>query len=314
MAALGLFVPLAALLSADPSIAPTAVAPAEAPAVAPAPVEATPVAPAALAPVTPAPTALAPAPAPVAVEPMRDPFRPEAPASGWDTPTTTTTTTTTAAVAAPASTTTTTTTTTTITHRVVVPPLPPAPPPPQARKRRFVSGYGGFGMRVGSVSHRMATFSNIRGGLLLGERVMIGGSLVRMTKRFGPPIQGDNGQSYQLAVAYGGLHLGVVALRRGRFELGVDSLLGVGVGCIANLRSHHDDKVDARCVEQVKMFTAEPGAFMHVALAKWLRVGMNAGYRFVARERWPSGNNFAMNGGYFGLNLDFGWFARPGWR
>ncbi|MBK8718106.1 MAG: hypothetical protein IPN32_25750 [Deltaproteobacteria bacterium] len=241
---------------------------------------------------------------------MRDPFRPEQPAPGWDTPAATTQSVTTTTP----SNTTTTTTTVVVTQRVAVPPLPPAAPVETPRHRPFVGGYGGFGWRLGGASHRAASFTNVRGGLLLGERFSIGGSFVRMTKRFGPPLRGTSGKTYDLAMAYGGVQIGVAVIRRGRFELGIDSLLGVGVGCISRKGSRHDSNVDARCVERVKMFVAEPGAFMHFALTKWMRLGLNGGYRFVARERWASGSQIAMSGGYVGMNVDFGWFARHDWR
>ena len=239
-------------------------------------------------------------PTPPAAEPtapMEDPFRPGQPQLGWDDPSTVDT--------VPRSTTTT-TTTVVVTQRVPVAPAPPPPPPATRRTPFFIGGYGGIGFAFGAVSKRMASFSNLRGGILLGERISIGASFTRMTKRFGPPIEGLSGTNYQLAMAYGGIDLGLAIIRRGPFELGVSTLLGAGSACV---QTYH--RRDQHCVETVKMMVAEPSVFAHFNLTNWMRLGMSGGYRFVAREAWRPPNEFRLAGGFFGANVEFGWFKRP---
>jgi hypothetical protein len=249
------------------------------------------------APTTAVPNSLAPAePAaaqPVPVQTMRDPFRPDGPATTLSPATTS---------PAEAPPTTTTTTTTVVVHERPMP-VYQSPPP---RERFFVGGYGGFGGRLGPTAGRLSVFSNFRGGILLGKRLSIGGSLVQMTKRLGSPIQGTSGKQYQIGLAYGGVDIGIVALRRGRFEIGVNSMIGVGVACIYEREYGRPGD----CRESVKLFVAEPGAFMHFNLTDWMRVGFNGGYRFVGRQPWPSGAQFKLAAPYFGANLDFGWFRR----
>lgn len=252
-------------------------APAPAPAPAPSPI------------ITAAPSEPAAAPDSTTPPMMRDPFRPDSPATALT----------------PASPTRATTTTTTVVVTERVRPVPPPPPP--ARERVFVGGYGGFGGRLGPTAGRVSVFSNIRGGLLIGKRLSLGGSLVQMTKRLGAPIRSGSGREYQLGLAYGGVNVGIVGLRRGRFEIGVDSLFGVGLACVYQRESSHDR---GSCVESVKLFVAEPGAFIHFNLTNWMRVGLNGGYRFVGRPAWPSGANFRLASPFFGANLDFGWFRR----
>ncbi|HWB74417.1 MAG TPA: hypothetical protein VG755_05670 [Nannocystaceae bacterium] len=244
-------------------------------------------------------TSLTPTPPVAAPTPMEDPFRPGQPQLGWDDPST---------VDTVPRTTTTTTTTVVVTQRVPVAPAPPPPPPPPAARRTpfFIGGYGGIGFAFGAVSKRMASFSNLRGGILLGERIAIGASFTRMTKRFGPPIEGLSGQSYQLAMAYGGVDLGLAIIRRGPFELGVATLLGAGSACV---QTYH--RRNQHCVETVKMMVAEPSVFAHFNLTNWMRLGMQGGYRFVGREAWKRPNDFRVAGGFFGANVEFGWFKRP---
>lgn len=244
-------------------------------------------------------TSLGPTPPAAEPTPMEDPFRPGAPQTGWDDPSTVAT--------VPPRTTTTTTTTVVVTQRVPVTPAPPPPPPPTTRRSPFfIGGYGGLGFAFGAVSKRMASFSNLRGGILLGERISIGASFTRMTKRFGPPIEGLSGQTYQLAMAYGGVDLGLAIIRRGPFELGVSTLLGAGTACV---QTYH--RRNQHCVESVRMMVAEPSVFAHFNLTNWMRIGMQGGYRFVAREAWKPPNEFRLAGGFFGANLEFGWFKRP---
>jgi hypothetical protein len=205
--------------------------------------------------------------------------------------------------------TTTTTTTVVITERPdPLPPPPPAPPP--RTKRFFVSGYGGLSFQMSTTSRRLSLLNGFQGGLLLGERLSLGLAFRRMTHRFGPDIRGDSGKRYQLGMIYGGAEVGVVIVRHGRFELGLESLFGMGVGCVNRLIKE-EGHTDAKCIDAVRMFVIEPGAFIHLNLTNWMRVGIDGGYRFVVRERFKPPNDFRLGGPYFGLNLEFGWFKRP---
>jgi hypothetical protein len=58
------------------------------------------------------------------------------------------------------------------------------------------------------------------------------------------------------------------------------------------------------------MFVGEPGLFAYVNVARWMRIGFDGGYRFVAREAWSPGNDFRLAGPYFGINFEFGWFDK----
>lgn len=287
--------PIGPAATSTPSV--TALTPVEpataAPTPAPAPLVAAPAEAPVDAPVD-APVTAVPAPADATGPVMRDPFSPErggvmlTPATGDAAPTTTTT------------------TTTVVTERVH--PMMPPPPPQRPRERFFVGGYGGFAGRVGPVSGHVSTFSEIRGGILLGKRLSIGGSLVRMTKRFGKPIQGQSGREYQLGLIYGGVDVGIVAIRRGRFEMGISSLFGAGVGCVRGAEAKGGDCTGSR--EVIRLVVVDPSIFMHLNLTNWARLGLSGGYRVVARPPWPSGADFRMSAPYFGASIEFGWFRR----
>ena len=240
---------------------------------------------------------------------MRDPFRPETtpdtqgdPFRAGDTWTPYT--------GDPTRRTSTTTTTVVVTDRPL-PALPPPPPPspPSAPKRFFVSGYGGFNFALTTTSRQLSLINGFQGGLLLGERLSIGGAFRRMSHRFGPDIQGTSGRHYQLAMVYGGAEVGVVLIRHNRFELGIESLFGMGSSCVNQLVKQNGH-TDAKCIDAVRMFVIEPGAFIHINLTNWMRFGLDGGYRFVVRERFRPPNDFRMGGAYFGMNVEFGWFKR----
>jgi hypothetical protein len=203
------------------------------------------------------------------------------------------------------------TTTTVVVTQRELPPLPPPPPPapPPRSKRFFVSGYGGLSFQLSTTSRRLSILNGFQGGLLLGERLSIGVAYRRLAHRVGPDIRGTNGNRYQLGMMYGGGELGVVIVRHGRFEMGIESLFGMGVGCV-NQKIRREGHTETRCIDAVRMFVIEPGAFMHFNLTNWMRLGLDGGYRFVVRESFKPPNDFRLSGPYFGMNLEFGWFKR----
>lgn len=172
----------------------------------------------------------------------------------------------------------------------------------------FVSGYGGIITRGSAVTGKMGVLRGFHGGLLLGDRLSIGLAYHRLKRRFGAPILDAQDRPLAMEMAYGGLELGVNVVRRGRFELGVQAMFGGGAACLTydvNGRSNV-----AECVESVRMMVLEPSALANVRITDWMRVGLEAGYRGVARSSWRPPTDFDLGGGFFGLNLDFGWFAR----
>lgn len=179
-----------------------------------------------------------------------------------------------------------------------------------------VGGYGGIGARVGPVGSMGGVFTVSRGGVVLGERLTVGGAFVSVAPRhgFGPPMRSTTGRVYTTAMLYFGLELGWVAYRRGRVEIGPQALLGVGLACIVRLRGRGDHD----CVERLPLYVAEPSAFVRVDLTParanspgrraMIRVEFDAGYRLVRHRPWPSGNDVRLAAPYLGANLDFGWF------
>ncbi|MEM6289709.1 MAG: hypothetical protein AAGA54_00545 [Myxococcota bacterium] len=172
----------------------------------------------------------------------------------------------------------------------------------------FVSGYGGITTRFSGVARKMGALRGVHGGLLLGDRLTLGAAYHRLKRRYGAPILDANDRPMALAMAYGGVELGATVVRRGRFELGLQTLLGAGAACVTydvNTRSR-----SATCVDGVRMMVFEPSAIANITVTDWMRLGFEGGYRGVARSEWRPPTDFDLSGGYFGFNIDFGWFAR----
>jgi hypothetical protein len=188
---------------------------------------------------------------------------------------------------------------------------PPPPPPQPARSRSdgfFIGGYGGFDGRLSTVNKKLGTFVGARGGVLLGKRLAIGGAMYKLSRRYGDPIRDARGNPLNLKMAYGGATIGLTIFRGRVLELMAQTLIGAGVGCVSTDYKYKRD--DYQCVESVKVVVVEPGAQMFINASDWFRIGVDMGYRAVARERWSPGNDFRLSGGYGGLSLQFGWFGR----
>ncbi len=171
-----------------------------------------------------------------------------------------------------------------------------------------MSGYGGMITRGSAVSGKMGLLRGYHGGLLLGDRLSIGAAYHRLQKRFGAPILDQQGRPIAMEMAYGGVEVGATVVRRGRFELGVQTLFAGGAACLTydvNSRT-----TIAECVESVRMMVLEPSVLANVRVTNWMRLGLEGGYRGVARSEWVAPTDFDLGGGFFGLNLDFGWFDR----
>jgi hypothetical protein len=195
-------------------------------------------------------------------------------------------------------------------HRSVPPPPPPPPRQTTPNKPFFIGGYGGMSTRVTNVSKKVGILMGFRGGILLGERMSIGGAYYNLRRRYGAPILDDNDVPMALKMGYGGAQVGVTLVRHDNLEFNVSTLVGAGMACVSYDTRPSRGAAKQHCEESVRMIVAEPEAQFNVTVTDWMRFGLSAGYRIVAREKWTPPNNFGLSGAHFGLNLEFGWFGR----
>lgn len=187
--------------------------------------------------------------------------------------------------------------------------LESSPTPSAEREHKFIGGYWGLGWRFGGASRQLGYFLVVRGGALLGKRFSIGGELVQLRKRFGEPIASTDGETYVFNLAYGGVQVGFAPVSRRRLRVDLRTTFGGGVGCIGDRQYKNVRKY--QCYESQSVFVVDPSLSVTIKLAPWVRIGGEAGYRLVGRQRDALGGPepFRLSGGYGGLSLDFGWFG-----
>lgn len=217
----------------------------------------------------------------------------------------------------------TTTTTTTVTTITTVEPGASRDQPPVPASVRpdddMPRPYGSVSLDASRIWKGAGLTLGLRGGFQLAEgRASIGGSLRSLVYRHGPTIFGASGTPYRLKMTYGGLDLGLVFIRREYVDFGLDSMVGGGVACLArsNYASHRG------CVDAVRLFTVDEGLFVRVIAAKWMRIGLTAGFRYIRAGKWKDippqqdhgpfgpGGRASLSSPYVGLTIDFGRFLR----
>jgi len=183
------------------------------------------------------------------------------------------------------------------------PSLPPPAPPAKAStgRRFFIGGYGGLSTRLSPASRKMGAYTGIRGGLMLGRRISLGGSFYNLGARFGAPIVDSDGRDLDLSLRYGGFAVGLAIVDRRTFQFALQSLFGGGTACI----SVEDEDY---CIESIRFTVIEPGAALYFVPARWFRLGFEGGYRFAMKYNWQPPNFFPMSGGYGGISVEFGRF------
>jgi len=174
------------------------------------------------------------------------------------------------------------------------------------RKEMRLSGYGGLTLHGSTIMNNPALWVGGRGGLIIGDYFSIGGAFYELSYRHGGPIVDPGGNELGIRAAYGGVQVGFGLMRRDRFSMSLEALVGAGKACISSRPGYRDD--DWRCIESVKLFVTEPGISARFDVIEWLRLGLTAGYRFAAREAWRAPNDYQVSGPYVGLDVDFGWF------
>lgn len=178
-----------------------------------------------------------------------------------------------------------------------------APDPSAGRGAGSVGGFGGLRLRPSGIGGDFGMFVGGGGALTIG-RVAIGAA--------GFVLAGYSGQFgwthdlTTLQVGYGGLNVEAVFASTGILDFWAGGLIGGGGACLLR-----DETEEPTCLDWTPMFVGEPEIGMLVNLARWVRLGISASYRFVATESWRGPENFQLAGPTGTLRFDFGHFPRP---
>jgi hypothetical protein len=195
---------------------------------------------------------------------------------------------------------------------IAAPPPPPAPvsPPPSDDPPTLfnghalkVGGYGGIGVRYARLRGDNGVLTGVEGALLLDHRLAIGvaGYSWATQQQVGPAASFE---SPYLHYGFGGLlvryHVYVP-----NSPVYVSAAALVGGGAIGLTRSWDGDVYRENADI---FFVCEPQLGVHVNFTRWMRAGLDAGYRIhsgVGRFGYTESD---FNGISLGGNLQFGWF------
>lgn len=166
---------------------------------------------------------------------------------------------------------------------------------------RKIGGYGGLSMRYANIRGSDTLLAGVELALLFDHRFAIG--IAGYGGREDPP---DSGATF----GYGGVHVRYHFLfESSPFYLSIGALIGAGgheeeptneEGEVVEVSSDDRDK------HEDAVFVTEPVVSGHVNVTPWLRLGVDAGYRFVAGPRRLRPRDF--DGPVFGMHAQVGWF------
>jgi hypothetical protein len=166
-----------------------------------------------------------------------------------------------------------------------------------------VGGYGGLAVVYSPVADKPGALVGAEGALLLGHAFSIGIAGFGWTRDdvYGP----DDSLGYprKLRFGYGG---GVVryAFQTGTpFYASVGAIVGAGA---LGLQRRYDDQI--RRDDTDRFFVFEPQLRVHANVVRWMRVGLQGGYRLTAVVAKVGYGEADFNGLTAGGNVEFGWF------
>lgn len=166
-----------------------------------------------------------------------------------------------------------------------------------------VGGYGAVGVRYARINGRDGALAGGEGALLLDHRLAIGFAGYGWSNE--QKLNGSQFVDYPyLHVGYGGLLIRYhVYIPDSPVAISVATLVGAGA---IGLTSNWDDHVqrDNRDV----FFIFEPQVGAHLNLTRWMRIGLDAGYRLTSGITKFGFTDSTVNGFSAGGNIGFGWF------
>jgi len=215
---------------------------------------------------------------------------------------------------------------------VVAPaPLPPPPPPPgapypQARPARASRPYDGPPLALGSRGHvggyaglsssythmldRHGALLGVEAALLLSHRLSLGLAGHGFLRT--PEGPADAYGEREFGVGYGGFVARYAFLTTLPVYASVGVLIGGGAVVLHPESDDWDDddwddeRDDGR--EEVDgFFVVQPELSLHANLTRWMRLGVNAGYRITSGVQRFGLSESDLNGPVVGGHIQFGW-------
>ena len=200
-----------------------------------------------------------------------------------------------------------------------VQPYTPPPPPPEAEKPDedevdedapatlfggdqdvVFGGFGGLNVRYTRVLGADSVWVGGEGALLLNHAFSVGAGGGGIANEINPTTQ------TRLEFAYGGLILRYHFFSNELVNFAVGGLIGAGSIGVHD-RNADPDEIDWEEVGET-VFVVEPELGLYLNVTRWMRVGVNGGYRFVSGVEKNDLSETDVRGAAGGGSIQFGWF------
>jgi len=185
------------------------------------------------------------------------------------------------------------------------PPVPTTDEPPTLFSGRSikVGGYGGVGVHYARIRGEDGVLTGVEGALLLDHRFAIGLAGYSWANQQHVPAAGNFLNPY-LHYGYGGLLIRYhIYIPNSPVYVSAAALIGGGVIGLTNTWDG-----DLYRENSDTFFVCEPELGVHVNFTRWMRAGLDAGYRIHAGVGKFGYTESDFNGISLGGNLQFGWF------
>jgi hypothetical protein len=156
-------------------------------------------------------------------------------------------------------------------------------------------GFGGFVVRFSEVGGEFAVFSGARGGWIINHTLVLGGAGYGLASEISltPGVTGR-----QIEFGYGGVELEYVNSWAKVAHFTVQGLIGAGGLTVKQPFTERSESV----------FVAEPTGNLELNFAKFFRLNVGVGYRFVSGVDDPDVTNGDLSGVFGQLTFKFGSF------
>jgi hypothetical protein len=165
-------------------------------------------------------------------------------------------------------------------------------------------GYGGPGIRIGTLNGDLAVQVGGQGGWVIGKTLVIGGAGYGMVTEHELTA---NSTTYAMDFGYGGLLLEYLHKSDEVFHGYLALIIGGGGISLrdTSLPSSSDD------VDDDAVLVLEPSLHLGINMTRTMRIGLGAGYRIVSglKETWETDYGLAaadLGGPFAGLTFRFG--------
>jgi len=166
-----------------------------------------------------------------------------------------------------------------------------------------VGGYGALGIRYGRINGHDGVLTGVEGAVLLDHRLAIGVAGYSWATQQRVPNVGYLTEPY-LHYGYGGLLIRYhVYIPNSPVYISAAALVGAGA---VGLTTTWDG--DLYRENSDIFFAFEPQLGVHVNFTRWMRAGLDAGYRLHSGIGSFGYSESDFNGVSLGGNLAFGWF------